>query len=123
DFPVAAINQMIDPLPCSFGRTIRLISTWDLGGVGITINNDGGANYSFSFHAHGRDAGAPVHVHNGGMTGSSIPLSLISQDSVVSEMVLQKMNNALQIMSCAIANTDADNFSLNEAVGIYRVVG
>jgi len=110
-------------LPCDFERTVKIISQWDLGEIVIRINADGGANYDYSIHAHGRLAGAASHTQAGGPAASCIYLTQGSSNNCLIETLLQKYGNLLMVSSHAVARTDANNFRQFNVVGFYNAAG
>ena len=124
DLDTALVDtQTINPLPCNFERTVKMISKWDVGGINLRINNDAGGNYSYSEQSHGRIATANSNTQNSFQVPTEIALLLGDMNNCLIKTVLQKMGNYLRIISHGFGFTDTDNFLITETGGIYRQAG
>lgn len=117
-----AVTQTIDPLPCTFERTVRMICQWDRA-IYFTINADGGNNYSMSKHLTGSIAGAAHHTQAKNDSYTKIKLDTRDIHPVFSDCLFQKQGNLLMVMGQACAYSAANNYILNNLVGFYAVAG
>lgn len=122
-FTTPATIHAIDPLPCNFERTVRIISKWDFGQVGIIINNDTTAKYSNSIHRQGISAATQTHEHNAWTAESTLNLTFLEIDNLLIDTLVQKMGDRLRVISHAYGYNDADNFLLFTTGGIYNAAG
>jgi len=122
-FETPKTMHTIDPLPCTFERTVRIISKWDLGQVAIRINNDMAAKYSYSVHKQGLLLAAQTHVHTAWGAETALTFTHGEINNLLIDMLLQKMGDRLRIISHAYGYTDTDNFLLFTTGGSYNAAG
>lgn len=121
EFTTPGGTHTINPLPCTFDRTIKMFSKWDNGQVGIRINNDGGNNYAWAIHRSGLSGGA-LHTQVAAIT-TSIYLTQYEWDEILIETTFEAYGNLLRVISHAWAYLDATHFGLFSVGGMYNQAG
>jgi len=122
DFAVAAATQVIDPLPVTFDRVVRMLIRFsdNTGFFRMRINDDPDNLYASTNHFHGKNAG--VDKHEGGVYPNLSYIYLTAPPQAVNlfyDLMFCKVGVLLRIAGEGSAFTDMDNFCQYNLAAFY----